>query len=214
MSIDARDDPTQTAPRVPGQTASPSASVAGERLRFLRGFLRRPLTVASVVPSSRYLIRRVVDAAIAPGTRIVVELGPGTGVVTRELLRALPADTRLLALELDADFVHHLSRVVDPRLIVQQGDASQLAELARLHGLRGIDAIVSGIPFSTLGPELGGRIVQAAWHALAPGGRFVAYQFRPQVAALATPVFGAPDTVFEPRNVPPMTVYRWRRAAH
>jgi phospholipid N-methyltransferase len=186
----------------------------GDGLRFLLGFLRRPLSVASVVPSSRWLTRRIAQAAVRDGTRVVVELGPGTGVVTRALLDALPRDGRVLALELEPDFAERLAEEPDPRLLVHQGDALELRAIIGEHRLPRVDAIASGIPFSTLGAERGERVLRAAWNVLAPGGRFVAYQFRPHVDRYATPLFGPPDVDFEPRNVPPMSVYCWHKPAH
>lgn len=183
----------------------------GDALRFLIGFLRRPMSVASVVPSSRFLTRRVARAAVRDGARTVVELGPGTGVVTRALLDALPRDGRLLALELEPDFVERLAEERDPRLSVHCGDASDLHDVLAQHRIPRPEAVVSGIPFSTLGPDTGARVLAAVWDALAPGGRFVAYQFRPHVDRYATPRFGAPEVEFEPRNVPPMSVYTWRK---
>lgn len=181
----------------------------GDALRFLAGFLRRPLAVASIVPSSRYLVRRIAQAATSGGARSVVELGPGTGVVTRGLLDGLPRDARLLALELEADFVERLADERDPRLTVHGGDARDLQAVLAQHRMPAPEAIVSGIPFSTLGPVAGDQVLTAVWNALAPGGRFVAYQFRPHVDRYATPRFGEPQVVFEPRNVPPMSVYCW-----
>ena len=63
-----------------------------ERLKFLQGFLKRPQQVGSVIPSSRYLERRVVDRAGVKDSHMVVELGPGTGGTTRAILRALPPE--------------------------------------------------------------------------------------------------------------------------
>jgi phosphatidylethanolamine/phosphatidyl-N-methylethanolamine N-methyltransferase len=186
----------------------------GDHLRFLLGFLRRPLSVASVVPSSRWLTRRVAQATVSGDTRVVVELGPGTGAVTRALLDVLPRDGRLLALELEPDFAERLGDEPDPRLVVHQGNALDLECVVHDHRLTRVDAVVSGIPFSTLGPEAGRRVLDVAWRVLAPGGRFVAYQFRPHVDRFATPLFGPPEVEFEPRNVPPMSVYCWHKAQH
>lgn len=192
----------------------PAALRTGDHVRFFRGFLRRPLRVASVVPSSRWLTRRVAAMAIGPDVRSVVELGPGTGVVTRGLLDALPRDGRLLALELERDFAARLAEEPDPRLVVHVDDALRLREVVADHRWAAVDAVVSGIPFSTLGPERGADVLRAAWAVLSPGGRFVAYQFRPHVERFATPLFGPPDVAFEPRNVPPMSIYCWRKSTH
>jgi phosphatidylethanolamine/phosphatidyl-N-methylethanolamine N-methyltransferase len=73
--------------------------------------------------------------------------------------------------------------------------------------------VVSGIPFSTRPAALGRRILGEVWACLAPGGRFVAYQFRDRVAVLGRKLFGSPDIKVELLNAPPMRVYRWRKPA-
>ena len=63
-------------------------------------------------------------------------------------------------------------------------------------------------------PEsVGERILHEVWAALAPGGRFIAYQFRDRVAVLGRRILGEPEMDLELLNVPPMRVYRWRKAA-
>ena len=177
---------------------------------FLRGFLARPLEVASVAPSSRFLEQQVVRAADLSRAGCVVELGPGTGGTTRALLRGMPPGARLLAIELNPGFCARLHRqIADPRLIVQAGSADSLiAHLAQSH-LPAPDVVVSGIPFSTIPPQTAARIADAIASCLAPGGRFVAYQFRPRVADYLRPHLGAPETLREWRNLPPMQVFRW-----
>ncbi len=182
-----------------------------ERLAFLRVFLDKPQQVGSVIPSSRFLERKLVALAGADSARLVVELGSGTGGTTRALLRALPADAKLLAIEIDPRFAAILRESADPRLIVQEGSAEDLAEALRAHGLGAPDAVVSGIPFSTLGAALGEHIVGAIFDVLPPGGRFVAYQVRDRVHEVARPFFGRARVQVELRNIPPMRIYRWRK---
>jgi phospholipid N-methyltransferase len=190
--------------------ARPEASRLADDLAFLRGFLARPMQVASVVPSSVFLEQRVVRAAGLSNARCVVELGPGTGGTTRALLRALMPHARLLAIELNPYFCARLRRRIrDARLAVQEGSAEALADHLADRGLPAPDAIISGIPFSTLPAEAAQRIAAAIHATLAPGGRFVAYQLRAHVAGYATPHLGAPAVAWEWRNVPPMRVFRW-----
>lgn len=177
---------------------------------FLKGFLAHPAQVGSVVPSSAALERRLIEALDLSAARTVVELGPGTGGTTRALLRALPSDAKLLAIELSADFHARLSaRLRDPRLILQLGSAEHLLDLLRDWRLPAPDAIVSGIPFSTMPREVAERIAAAIAQALAPGGRFVAYQFRADVVRYIRPHLGEPHTEWEWINIPPMRVFRW-----
>jgi phosphatidylethanolamine/phosphatidyl-N-methylethanolamine N-methyltransferase len=189
------------------------ASPWADKRAFLTGFLQHPREVGSVIPSSPWMERRLVRTAGLAEARTVVELGPGTGGTTRAFLRAMPADARLLAIELSPVFRDRLAQQqVDPRLIVQCGSAEQVAEFLRLHSLPAPDVVISGIPFSTMPAAVGDRIAAAVADVLPPGGRFVAYQLRPHVARFATPYLGQPERSVELLNIPPMQVFCWTKA--
>ena len=182
-----------------------------DRLAFLKGFLREPKGVGSVIPSSRFLERKMVRTAGVAQAESVIELGPGTGGTTRAILAAMPESATLLAIELDPMFADHVRTIDDRRLIVHQGSAENLAELIAAHRLRAPNAILSGIPFSTMPEDVGTRIIEAIRDVLAPGGCFVAYQFRGAVADRARPILGEPEVSPEFLNIPPMRVYCWRK---
>ena len=181
------------------------------RLLFFREFLRHPDQVGSVVPSSRFLERRLVEIAAVGKALLVVELGPGTGGTTAAILRALPSGGRLLAIEINPQFAARLRAVGDPRLIVHAGSAVDLSDALSCCGLSDPDVVLSGIPFSTMSATVGRRILLGAWRALAPGGRFVAYQFRGSVGVLGGDILGTPEVTIEMRNAPPVRVYCWRK---
>lgn len=183
----------------------------GAHLRFASAFLKSPRVVASVVPSSPLLERRIVRAADIRRSRVVVEFGGGTGGTTRALLRALPQDGRLVVIERTLEFIAGLERIGDPRLTVAHDCASTIrAQLQRI-GCTGADVVVSGIPFSTLPEEVARSIIDELYAALVPGGRFVAYQFTDRVADYARPVMGEPRLEHEFWNVPPVKVFTWTK---
>jgi len=180
------------------------------RLAFLRGFLSRPKEVGSIIPSSRFMERRLVRTADLENAKLAVELGPGTGGTTRALLRHMRPDATLLVIEINRGFVRLLQRTFDdPRLIVHHGSATEIPATLAHYGLGAPDVILSGIPFSTMEPSLGTAILRSARSSLAPTGRFVAYQFRDRVHTLGVDVFGKARVQRELRNVPPMRIYRW-----
>lgn len=191
---------------------SRSAKTPDDRVVFLQQFLKHPRQVGSIIPSSRYMERRVVALAEVASAKTIVELGTGTGGITRAILRAMASDARLVGIEINPRFQQLLARVQDARLIPHFGSAEHLAEILREHQLPAPDAVISGIPFSTMDPGLGTRILTAIADALAPSGRFVAYQVSAQVARLARPVMGEPLRQVEFLNIPPMRLYRWDRA--
>jgi len=180
-------------------------------LRFFQAFLKSPRVVASLVPSSPLLERRVVRAARLGDAELVVELGSGTGGTTRAMLEDMGPGARLLAFERTAELADALGGIDDDRLDVVNGCASRLCAELSQRNLGASDVVVSGIPFSNLPPELARDIVRQVHAGLKPGGRFIAYQVSDRVAKYATPVFGEPSIEHELCNIPPLRVFIWRK---
>lgn len=183
-------------------------------IELFKGFLKKPKEVASIAPSSPFLIRRVLAASAVHEARVIVELGPGTGVVTEQILRRMNGDSTLIAVEINPDFADLVRRKLpDPRLTLHWGPSTEIEEALAAAGCTQADLVVSGIPFSTMGREEGRRTLEAVRRALAPDGRFVAYQVRAHVQRFAEPIFGAAEVHAELWNIPPMRVFVWNGAA-
>lgn len=180
-------------------------------LAFLQGFFRYPEQVASIIPSSRFLERRLIDCACIRQASLVVELGPGTGGTTQAMLNAMGPQAKLLSIEITPEFVEVLNQHPDPRLQVHLGSAENVREILGQYRLGPPDVVVSGIPFSTMPLTVGRRIIGSVWDSLPPGGLFVAYQVRDRVAMLSRKLLGKPEVELELLNVPPMRFYRWRK---
>lgn len=180
-------------------------------LTFFEEFLRHPSQIGSIVPSSRFLERRIVEAAGVRSAKSIVELGPGTGGTTRAILREMPQDATLLTIELSPHLYRLVHRIEDPRLIPHLGNASDLKGIISSHALRAPQAVISGIPFSTMDDATGRHILEEIYSALAPGGRFVAYQVRKRVATLSR-YFPEPEKPeMELLNIPPLQIFRWEK---
>jgi phosphatidylethanolamine/phosphatidyl-N-methylethanolamine N-methyltransferase len=183
------------------------------RLLFIREFLKHPLQIGSIIPSSRFLERRIVEAAAPLSANVIIELGPGTGGVTQALLCAMPQHAKLLSIEINSHFNALVSGIKDDRLIVHPGNAIELAEIIAMYDLGLPNAIVSGIPFSTINRSDGSKILEAVSSLLAPNGRFVAYQVSNQIATLCNPFLGSGQTTTEYLNIPPMRIFQWVKNA-
>ena len=177
---------------------------------FFREFLRKPSQVGSVIPSSRFLEQRIIEASDLSSARRVVELGPGTGGTTRAFLRHLGQDAKLLSIELSPFFHELLGEIADPRFTSHLGSAEDLAAILALHRMGKPDVVISGIPFSKMPEAVACRVAQAVKGNLAEDGCFIAYQFRRDVARITNPIMGTPiSCTLEIRNIPPMRVFRW-----
>ena len=180
---------------------------------FFEGMFRAWGTVGAVAPTSRGVARRITNLAQAEAGHVVAELGPGTGAITRELLAVLPADGHLWAFEVYPPFVAHLREMVDDsRLTVVAESAEAIGGLTAREGLPDLDAVVSSLPFSLMGPEKTTEILRAVARALRPGGVFVALQYHPwHLAPLLRAEFAVVEREVYPWNIPPALLLRARR---
>jgi phospholipid N-methyltransferase len=180
----------------------------GDVLLFARNFFRHPRMLGSIVPSSRFLIRQLLRPIDWTRARVIVEYGPGVGVITAEVLRRMRPDAILIAIEMNPDFVSHLRDTFeDTRLRVVEGSAESVDEILRRFGRTRADYIISGIPFSTIPAPLRERILRKTCDLLAPGGAFLVYQFSTRVLPDLKRIFGYVARRFEPLNVLPAHLF-------
>jgi len=180
--------------------------------QFLRGFLKNPVMVGSVIPSSKVLIDKMLDPVRWDEVKLFVEYGPGVGTFTRPVLERLPDDAKLIAIDTNSDFIDFLKKDIDDeRLIAVTGSAAEVEKIVAAHGFDHADYVLSGLPFSTLPPGIGAAIGEATAKVIRPGGAFLVYQFSPKVRDYIAPHFERIDRGFEWINVPPATLFwAWR----
>ena len=181
------------------------------RFAFFKEFLKHPLQIGSIIPSSRFLERRIMEAAAVASAKTIVELGSGTGGTTRAILRAMPQHAKLLSIEINPHFHALISSIEDDRLIAHLGNACGLKEIISMYGLGAPEAVISGIPFSTMNHSEGTQVIEAISSLLALNGLFVAYQVSKRVASLCRPFLGSEQIMVEFLNIPPMRVYKWEK---
>jgi phosphatidylethanolamine/phosphatidyl-N-methylethanolamine N-methyltransferase len=189
----------------------PLHTLMNGRLAFFKEFLKHPLQIGSLISSSRFLERHIVETAGVGSANTIVELGPGVGGTTRAILHAMAQHSNLLSIEINPHLHALVSLIKDDRLIAHRGDANGLKEIISMYGLGAPEVLISGIPFSTMSHRSGSQILEAISSVLAPGGRLVAYQLSKRVACLCQPFLGPGRMEVELFNIPPMRVYRWER---
>ena len=176
---------------------------------FFRRWIANPLQMGSVIPSSPALCRRVAGQIHRAADEVVVELGAGTGVISRALIEAgLPPD-RLLVVEIVADMAAHLRDVLPPGVTVIEGDARSLDSLIAPQWHGRIGTVVCGIPLVLLPLAQQRRFIDAI-EAVAPGRGFLHYSY-----CATSPLPGskhglaAKREAWTPLNFPPASVWRY-----
>jgi phospholipid N-methyltransferase len=175
---------------------------------FLKGFLKHPVMVGSVIPSSDTLIAHMLKPVDWANTRLFVEYGPGVGTFSQHILKRLSADAVYIAIDTNPDFIAYLSdTILDTRFRPVLGSAADVEQIVRDSGFDTADYVLSGLPFSTLPTGVGPAIAQATADVLRPGGAFLVYQFRAKVRDFISPHFGRIDQAMEYWNVPPCCLF-------
>lgn len=205
--------------------ARPDAGARGARARrrliaglrdefsFVRAWATRPRETGGVAPSGRRLARAMaaqVDPAV-PGA--IVELGPGTGPITRALLARGIAPERLVLIEFNPQFAA-LLRSRFPGVTVIEGDAFDIARVVRAHAAGPVAAVVSGLPLFNQPMARRLRLLGQVLRLIDPRGCFVqfSYHLLPPVPARAGS-FRLAGTRRIWRNMPPARVWIYRPAA-
>lgn len=183
-------------------------SAAGRTWVFFRRWLANPLEMGSIVPSSPALGRRIAAAVRAGPAGAVIELGAGTGAITRAMLEGGIAPARLTVIEIVPEMASIL-RATYPGVTVLCGDAWQLPSLLGAEARGRIGTVVCGIPLVLL-PYARQRALVEAIEAVAPGRGFLHYTYclTSPLPARRLGLTGA-RVAWTPANFPPASVWRY-----
>lgn len=173
--------------------------------------IRSIRTSGTILPSSRFLVGNLLDNVDFAGATEIVELGVGTGCVTREILRRMRTDARLVSLEINPAFVRACRSIRDPRLTLVEACAADLPQVLACEGVGRVDAIVSSLPLAIMPDDLVERILDVSRDSLRPGGHFFQYQYSLSHRARLGQRYEDVAVGFTLLNVPPAFVYACSR---
>lgn len=147
-----------------------------ENIEFLQAFLKNPTKVGSIAPSSPELARAMIDG-IEPGPEnVVVELGVGTGAITKYLQSTVPDDRSYLGIELDGSLVRRLRKNF-PDMEIVRGNAANMRSIHQRTGLGKVGAIICCLPFVSLPNEVGEEILREVDKFMQEGCTFRTFQY-------------------------------------
>lgn len=147
-----------------------------ENIQFLQAFLKNPGTVGSITPSSPELARRMVAGLRPDENNVVMELGVGTGAITKFLQGMVPDDKSYLGVELDRDLVRSLKRNY-PEMKIIRGNALEASEIHRKSGLGKVGTIICCLPFVSIPNEVGEKILLEIDEFMQKGCTFRTFQY-------------------------------------
>lgn len=181
---------------------------------FFEGFLKHPVMVGSIIPSSRYTVGKMLGPVKWDECRLFVEYGPGIGTFCRPVLERLRRDGQLIVIDTNPLYIEYLRRTItDSRFVAVLGSAADVEDIVRAHGHSHADYVLSGLPFSTLPDGVGPAIADATHRVLRPGGAFLVYQFTAKARDFMVRHFRQIDNGFEWLNIMPCFLFwGWKEA--
>ncbi|WP_245850733.1 class I SAM-dependent methyltransferase [Paenibacillus herberti] len=178
-------------------------------LLFFKKYMHDPKYMGSVVPSSRFLAKRMISAAHLEQIQTVVELGSGTGALTREIVKRVGPQVQVMLFEKDEQMRGILQREF-PKWMCKE-DALQLNDYLKTDGISGVDCIFSCLPFYNFTSDMRLEMIRQCVDALKPGGQLIAFQYSLQMKGMLTEHFEVENISLELLNFPPAFVYVCRK---
>ncbi len=176
-------------------------------LTYIKNFIR-DRNVASVTPSSNFVVKKVADKMDLSRSRVIVEYGPGAGVFSEYFLERMTPDSMLILIEQNEAFVERLQVFSDDdRVRIVHGSAQDVRSILSDLGVSKVDYIVSGIPFSFFDTESKDELLEHTYDALTDEGKFLVYQHYNHMEDSLRTRFDRVRTEREVRNIPPLCIW-------
>ena len=159
------------APAPIDQRISTKQTDRGDFWMVFRKFLKHGTAIATPAPSGRYLVREMLKTIDFDSAKVIVELGAGTGPITEALIKRVKPHTKLLIVEIEAEFCERLRRRF-PNADIIQGDAAHMDQLLADRGISQVDHVVSGLPLPSIPHPIRKAILASAARSMGPDGVF------------------------------------------
>jgi len=182
-----------------------------EEIRFFKGMMQGPKTVGSIVPTSSITAKKMASVINLNSGLPVLELGPGTGAITKAILGRGVKPERLVAVEYSTDFYNHLVRLY-PGVHFINGDAFDLdTTLGALKG-QTFDSVVSAVPLLNFPMQARIALLESLLDRMPSGRPVVQISYGPVSPIIARPErYHIQHFDFIVRNIPPAQLWIYRR---
>lgn len=177
-------------------------------LELTKEFFKNPKQIGAIAPSSKFLAEKLVKAVDLKSAKIIVELGAGTGTITKKILEIMPENAVLFSFEINCALSRHIEEnIKDRRLKVINDDARRIANHLLQFGFRSADCIISCLPLAAFSKEERDGILEVISDCLVDDGKFAQFQYSINDIFALRKIFPKVNLDFEIRNIPPAFIY-------
>ncbi len=180
-----------------------------KRISFFKEAVKNYKTSGTLVPSSRFLANKMLSNINFSESRVIVELGPGNGAITKNILEKLHPEAVLICFEINDVFYEEIKEIEHPQLVVLKESAENITNEIEKLGFQNADAIVSSLPLTIIPKHISSKILTNSHSSLRKNGVFIQYQYSLSYLKKLKKVFGENITLnFETLNFPPAFIYK------
>lgn len=178
-------------------------------ITFLTQFIKQPKHTGAIAPSSKILAKKMVEVIDFESAKCIVELGPGTGVFTKEMMRRKKDETKCILIEINEVFCKQLREQFkdDSNVFVIHGSAENIQKYMEELHITEIDYVLSGLPFTSLPKSVSSRILHNVQGALRENGEFITFQYSLAKKSFIQTFFSEISLKKVWLNVPPAYVF-------
>lgn len=180
---------------------------------FLLEYLKSPMKIGAVAPSSKRLARKMAEPIDFKNCKCIVEFGPGTGVFTDEIIARKGEDIVFILIEQNQEFWAKLHQryKFKKNVHVVHGDASDIQLYLDRYHQQKADYIISGLPFASLPKSVSQRILEAIRNVIGDSGKFITFQYTLLKKNMFLQWFHLENTEYELLNFPPAFVLEMKK---
>lgn len=177
-------------------------------LKFFKEAFKNLKTSGTFVPSSKFLVKELIAPIDFKTAKVIVEFGPGNGIVTKAILNQLAPDAKLFCFEINDTFYNALKTIDNSQFVLLNESAEHIETVLKSHNIDTVDCIVSSLPLTNIPKTVTDAILENSYKVLKPTGKFIQFQYSLTYYRKLKSVFNKNvDLNFEPLNLPPAFVY-------
>ncbi|MEN1938625.1 rRNA adenine N-6-methyltransferase family protein [Paenibacillus sp. 102] len=183
-------------------------------ITFLTEFVKHPKNTGAIAPSSNRLAKKMVGAINFEEAKYILELGPGTGSFTKEIIKRKKEYTIFILIEINEVFFKKLQKQFkdDPNILVIHGSAENIKKYIKELQIEKVDYVLSGLPFTSLPRDVSSRILSSVMESLSEDGEFITFQYSLAKKAFIQNFFQEISLKKVWLNLPPAHILSCRKA--
>lgn len=150
-----------------------------QMFKFLKEYVKHPRNTGAIAASTSRLAKGMVNGIDFDKAKCIVEIGPGLGSFTKEIMKRKKPETFLLLIEINETFYRFLQEMYqnDSSVQIVKGSAENMEQFLLAANIKEIDYCVSGLPFASLPVQVSNRILTNVMELLKPNGKFITFQY-------------------------------------